>query len=147
MSDGTGGWGDVGRCGEGDADVGWEGLADWGGWFCADDWGDVVEADSSVAAEAGGGDFERAVVFAGLEGDDLAVRWSAVLGFELAVDEAVRRPELATATRLWNDGELDLGTVAEVVCGEAEPLAGEICFLAVDDGTEAGLQGSELAFA
>jgi hypothetical protein len=94
---------------------------------------ECAESDASVATEAGGSDFKRAVILAGLEGDHLPVWRTAVLGFELTVDQAVRRAEFAAAARLWDDRELDLGTIAEVVGAIAKTFAGEVLLLPMRD--------------
>jgi hypothetical protein len=112
-----------------------------------DDRSELAQSGASLAAEAGGRDLKRAVVLPGFEGNDLAVRRSAVFGFELPVDEAVGGTKVMVATRLRSGCELDLGAIAEVVGGEAEALAREVFLLAVGDGAEAQFEGLEFAVA
>jgi hypothetical protein len=77
--------------------------------------GEIRVWAADLALEAGAGDLKRAVGAAGLEADDLAIGQAAVLGFELAVDQSVRGAEVITVAGLGDDGDLELGAIAEIM--------------------------------
>jgi hypothetical protein len=112
-----------------------------------DGWADGLQAGPRLPAEAGCGFFKRAIGTSMGICDHLSVRRTPVLGFELAINESMRWPELDVVPSLGDNREFDLCAIAEVVAVIGEALAVVLFLAAIGKGTKSDLQSPELARA
>ncbi|WP_405067803.1 hypothetical protein OG558_40505 [Kribbella sp. NBC_01510] len=77
--------------------------------------GELWGGTAAFALQAGAGDLKREIVPARCETDGLPVGQAAVLGFELAVDQAMRRTEVVAVVGLRDDRHFELGAITKIV--------------------------------